>query len=66
MFQWQIDLADGLRQLQEEEDELQDETYDEFLSMLGLEHTEQLWCAFTLVWTTGVGVGQSREYSHPS
>jgi hypothetical protein len=66
VYKWQEDLAEGLRLLTEEEDQLQDECYEEFLNILGLDHTETLWDAFVLAWTAGEGCGQAREYSHPS
>lgn len=66
MYQWEIDLAASMKKFQDEADELQDETYDEFLEILGLDHTEQLWNAFVLAWEAGEGVGQSREYSYPN
>jgi hypothetical protein len=51
---------------EEEMDKAQDECYEEFLSILGLDHTETLWDAFALAWSSGEGWGQQREYSYPS
>lgn len=51
---------------EEEKDASQDESYEEFLHNLGLDHTEKLWDAFIEVWTAGYGWGLAEEYSFPS
>jgi hypothetical protein len=66
MYKLQEDLAEALRQFSQEQDQSQDACYEEFLSILGLDHTEKLWDAFVLAWTTGEGWGQAAEYSYPS
>lgn len=66
MYQWQIDLQNSLKQFQEEADRDQDAAYEDFLAILGLDHTEVLWDAFVSAWSAGEACGQAREYSYPS
>lgn len=49
-----------------EMDDAQIDCYNEFLEILELEHTEDLWDAFCLAWTNGESWGQQMEYSYPS
>jgi hypothetical protein len=49
-----------------EMDDAQDECYRNFLTRLGLDHTESTWDAFIDVWIAGYGWGESKEYSYPS